>query len=165
MKFILKTKKGWRKASLKVREVIGEDQLRVLKAVFEIEGSSGSLVRDPENPMGWGYASRKWICKRMGVDPTDSNMRGVSYTLRELEGHGYLKIHKVAFDGNTKGANYILLLCLKFVTAFCESLIYKIDHVVGVCGLTFKSLESKPLGGLWERASGLGLDGWRECRT
>jgi len=167
MKFLVKTKLGWRNASLKVRENISDEEFQVLRAVFQIEGNRGSLFGKHEQPLSWGYASRKWICKAMGKDQTDSNLRNVSTVLRELQAHNYLRIHRVARDGEINAANHILLICLSLVAAVFESPIYNIisDHIVGVCGSNSKDFEpiKKPEGGLWERAKTLGLPEWREC--
>lgn len=85
--------------------------LSVLKAIFAHETEHKSLIKLPEHPSTWGWASREEIAKRMGYSTMSKTLsRKIRDSFLWLEEQGYLKHFDVNAVGNKRGATRFLIV-------------------------------------------------------
>ncbi len=162
---LLRVSNLWFNVKLR-KQRLGQDEEKVLRAIFEIEGGLGSLIRPIHLPEKWGYASRRVIANCIGWDSEkDSVLRKVSRITKFLAAEGFLYLKVVAAAGNVDDGATRFRLCkrsLRVVRMIWNSMVQRfVPLIFGVSG-THKDLEQpktvlKSGEGLFEAWNRMGL--------
>lgn len=85
-------------------------EYQVLRAIFSHENQCKSLLKLPDHPTTWGWASRQEIASRMGHNIVSKSLsRKIRKAFLWLEEHGYLRHTDVNEPGKKLGATRFLL--------------------------------------------------------